>query len=297
MNKIAAIDIGSNAIRFQVSNILTYNNLVEFKRIEYIRFPLRLGHDVFTSGRISETSKHKFIKLMHSFKLLLELYEVDDYFACATSAIRESENGSIIIREIEESLGLSVQIIDGDLEGELINKAIKPFITDMPHLHIDVGGGSTELTVLVNRERIVSDSFMIGSVRRLEKMDAPQIWETMKNWVKKNVYKKYTGIICIGTGGNINKIYDLSGKKTGKKISRARIRNVVESISKYNQEERINILKLNPDRADVIVPAAEIYLSVMNSAGANTILVPDVGLKDGMIFTLYEKLRNQRKQS
>jgi len=295
MHKVAAIDIGSNAIRFQVTNILTFDGQTEFKRIEYIRFPLRLGHDVFTIGRISESNKSKFIKLMHSYKLLLELYEIEDYYAGATSAIRESENGYIIAREVEDSLGLKINIIGGDLEGELINKAIKPFITNEPHLHIDVGGGSTELSVLHNRVRISSESFSLGSVRRLEKKDEPAVWDEMQSWIWEKVHKRFKSITCIGTGGNINKIYDMSGKRISKSISRIKIKEISDLISGYSQLERINILKLNPDRADVIIPASEIYLAVMKYAGAGRIIVPDVGLKDGMVYSVFERLKAENR--
>jgi exopolyphosphatase/guanosine-5'-triphosphate,3'-diphosphate pyrophosphatase len=294
MIKIAAIDIGSNAIRFQVDRILTHNGNTEFKRLEYIRFPLRLGHDVFTTGRISEDIKEKFLKLLHSFKLLIDLYEVSVVKACATSAMREAENGQHIAKLAEQAYDFPIEIIDGAQEAILINKAIKPYIDESMYLHIDVGGGSTELSILKNRERILSESFMIGSVRSLKQVYSASIWETMKRWVKVNVHRKYPGIKGIGTGGNINKIYNLTGKKLSKKISVNTINATINEIGRYSEEDRINILKLNPDRADVIIPAAKIYLSVMEYAGINTIMVPEVGLKDGLIYSIYEDLTRQK---
>src|SRR5688572_15130189 len=177
--KLAAIDIGSNAIRFQVSTVLDNAPTLIFKKLEYIRFPLRLGHDVFSTGRISDKSVNKFKKLMKAFRLLIELYEVNDYMFCATSAIRESENGADLVNEIFNELGISIQVIDGNREAELINRAISSYLTTKTYLHIDVGGGSTELNLFVNGRKIKTRSFKVGSVRVLEHNDSPVMWEDM----------------------------------------------------------------------------------------------------------------------
>src|SRR5688572_28896375 len=174
--KLAAIDIGSNAIRFQVSTALANGPTLLFKKLEYVRFPLRLGHDVFTTGRISAGSADKFKKLMKAYKLLIDLYEVDDYMFCATSAMRESENGSALAEEVRSEFGVVIHIIDGNREAELINRAISSFLTDKTYLHIDVGGGSTELNLYYSGEKIKTRSFKIGSVRVLEHHDSPEMW-------------------------------------------------------------------------------------------------------------------------
>jgi len=292
--KFTAIDIGSNAIRFQVSTVLD-KDVAVFKKLEYVRFPLRLGHDVFTTGRISDKSQEKFKKLMRAFKLLIELYEVDDYMACATSAMRESENGSALAEEVYNTLGLEIQIIDGNREAELINMAIQSYLGTQTYLHIDVGGGSTELNLYVGGRKIKTRSFKIGSVRVLEHYDSPVMWEDMEKWVRDNVKKDYGKVIAVGTGGNISKIFELASVKTGKMLSINKVSSIKAMIEQYTIEERIYKLQMNPDRADVIVPASSIYLKVMEWANAKNILVPEVGLKDGMLLHLYEKNKAQQK--
>lgn len=293
--KLAAIDIGSNAIRFQVSTVLEESKTPLFKKLEYVRFPLRLGHDVFSTGRISEKSMEKFTKLMRAFKLLVELYEVTDYMFCATSAMRESENGAELARKIQEELGITIHVIDGNREAELINKAIHSFLTDQSYLHIDVGGGSTELNVYVGGKKIKTRSFKIGSVRVLEHTDSPLMWEDMEKWVKENIKKEYGKVTAVGTGGNISKIFELAKQKPGKTLSIRKIRSIREMIEGYTLDERIYKLQMNPDRADVIVPATNIYTKVMEWAHASNILVPEVGLKDGIMLHLYEKNIQQKR--
>ena len=297
MLKFAAIDIGSNAIRFQVSSVLERDKRVLFKKLEYVRFPLRLGHDVFTTGRISDKSVKKFLKLMKAYKLLLELYEVDDYMFCATSAMRESDNGQEVANQVEQELGLTIHVIDGNLEAELINKAIFSYLGDASYLHIDVGGGSTELNLYVNGKKTKTRSFKIGSVRVLEHHDKPVMWEDMERWVKENVKKEYGKITAVGTGGNISKIFDLSQQNPGKLLSIKKIQEIRQMIESYTLEERIYQLQMNPDRADVIVPASNIYMKVMEWAHASHILVPEVGLKDGIMLYLHERNRQQQKLS
>lgn len=287
--KLAAVDIGSNAIRLQITKVIDYQGNVNFKKVEYVRFPLRLGKDVFETGMISKYNEERFIKLMKAFKLLIDLYEVDDYFICATSAMRESQNGQEIADKVNGLTGLVLNIINGDEEAEIINKAIILSLDNKKYLHIDVGGGSTELNLYVNKEKIVARSFKLGSVRRLGHYDTPQIWEEIHEWINENVKKKYKGVIAIGTGGNINKILDLAKKRSGTFIPIEKVEEIQKYLRSYSLEERINLLQLNPDRADVIIPASEIYLAVMKAAGATKIMVPDAGMKDGMMKILYEK--------
>jgi exopolyphosphatase/guanosine-5'-triphosphate,3'-diphosphate pyrophosphatase len=260
-----------------------------FKKLEYVRFPLRLGHDVFSTGRISAKSMEKFIKLMKAFKLLVELYEVTDYMFCATSAMRESENGADLAAQVEAELGIVINIIDGNREAEFINKAISSYLTDKTYLHIDVGGGSTELNLYAGGKKLKTRSFKIGSVRVLEGNDSPVMWEDMEKWVKENVKKAYGKVTAVGTGGNISKIFELARQKPGKTLSLKKVKQIRNMIENYSLEQRIYQLQMNPDRADVIIPAADIYTKVMEWAHAASILVPEVGLKDGIMLYLYEK--------
>ena len=293
--KLAAIDIGSNAIRFQISTVLDNSPQILFKKLEYVRFPLRLGHDVFSTGRISQKSADKFKKLMKAFRLLIELYEVDDYMFCATSAMRESENGAELAAQIQEEVGVFINIIDGNREAEFINRAISSYLSDKSYLHIDVGGGSTELNLYVNGKKIRTRSFKVGSVRVLEHTDSPIMWQDMEHWVKEHIKRSYGKVTAVGTGGNISKIFELAQSRPGKTISIKKVRQIRDMVESYSLEERIYKLQMNPDRADVIIPASNIYLKVMEWARASSILVPEVGLKDGIIFHLYEKNTLQKK--
>lgn len=293
--KLAAIDIGSNAIRFQVSTVLDSGASLLFKKLEYIRFPLRLGHDVFTTGRISAKSADKFKKLMKAYRLLLELYEVDDYMFCATSAMRESENGMEITDQVREEHGVVIHVIDGNREAELINRAISSYLTDKTYLHIDVGGGSTELNLYYGGKKIKTRSFKIGSVRVLEHNDSPLMWQEMEGWVKENVKKEYGKVTAVGTGGNISKIFELAQTKPGKTMSMKKVKQIRDMVEGFSLQDRIYQLQMNPDRADVIIPASNIYLKVMEWAHAASILVPEVGLKDGIMLYLYEKNKQQTK--
>ena len=233
---------------------------------------------------------------MRAFKLLIDLYEVDDYMACATSAMREAKNGSDIVQEIEEDVKLKIKVIDGKKEALLINNAISSFLDSKKnYLHIDVGGGSTELTIIKGGKKLTARSFKIGSVRRLEHHDSPVIWKSMKKWVTESVTGKLDRVIAVGTGGNINKIFELAQKSSGDKMALSKVKEVQKFVRELTMEERINELQLNPDRADVIIPASEIYIAVMEWAGAKSIIVPDVGLKDGIMQYLYERNISKEK--
>lgn len=287
--KLAAVDIGSNAIRMQITSVTQYEGKINFKKIEYIRFPLRLGVDVFHHQKISDINRRKFIKLMRAFKLLIDLYEVDDYMACATSAMRESVNGKEIVLEVKEEIGLKINIIDGNKEAELINKSLNKFFDEKTYLHIDVGGGSTELNIYKNREKIASKSFQIGSVRALQDQVAVPVWNSMERFVYKHLENSHSAT-AIGTGGNINKIFELSLPRKNKRyLDFEKIGEVLNRLESLTFEERINKLNLNYDRADVIIPAGKIYQRVMQAAKSKKMIVPDLGLKDGIIQVLYER--------
>lgn len=291
--KLAAIDIGSNAIRFQVTNVVEYQGEHRFKKLEYIRFPLRLGNDVFKYKRIGPDKEDKFFRLMHAFKLLIHLYEVDDYYACATSAMREAENGYALAEKVKQLLGLKIHIIDGEKEAELINDVVMKNLDEENYLHIDVGGGSTELNLISKKQKTASKSFKLGSVRTLEHEGNAGILEEMSSWIQKKASKLKGPVAAIGTGGNINKIYELADRKGRLYLSIKKVQEVLDYITSLSVEERIYKLQLNPDRADVIIPATGIYLAAMNAARCKKIMVPDVGLKDGLMQMLYE--RNLKK--
>ena len=291
--KLAAIDIGSNAARLQISTVLHNDSIVSFKRVEYVRFPLRLGHDVFNFGALTPESEARTTKLMQVYKLLMELHEVEGYMACATSAMRESSNGSEIAKRIEAATGIKIHIIDGQKEGELINNVVVQSLDDRQYLHIDVGGGSTELNLYLNRQKVNSKSFKIGSVRLLEGKESKGAWRKIEDWVEDNVDSSQE-ITAVGTGGNISKLFNLASKIADGETTRAEIERIRDYIADFSQEDRINKLRLNADRADVIVPAADIYISIMKWAGADRILVPDVGLKDGIIQQVYGQLNRRR---
>ena len=292
--KFAAIDIGSNGARMQISSVLQDEGVTRLKKVEYVRFPLRLGHDVFTQGRISAMSEDRMMKLMLAYQLLMELHEVEDYMACSTSAMREADNGYEVREHIEQRTGIHIQIIDGQKEAELVNNVVVKSLGEGQYIHIDVGGGSTELNLYQDRKKIIAKSFKLGSVRLLEGKESKTIWPKVKEWITANVDYSQP-IQAVGTGGNINKLFDLSSKLTESSTSLEEIERMRDYIAQFSLEERINKLHLNPDRADVIVPAGDIYTSAMKWAGANIIHVPDVGLKDGMLQLLYDRAAHKKK--
>lgn len=291
--KIAAIDIGSNAARMQISSVLTNKNKVSFKKVEYVRFALRLGMDVFNSGSISHASEARIKKLLQAYQLLMELHEVDAYMICATSAMREAENGASIVERIYNELGMEIHLIEGEQEAELINNVIVTVLDDdRTYLHIDVGGGSTELNIYKGQQKIAAKSFKIGSVRLLEHKEAPDVWKKMQTWVNTNI-PSHESVIAVGTGGNISKLFNMIENKKDNKASLKDLEKMRNYIEKFSLEERMNKLQLNADRADVIVPASDIYISVMKWASATEIMVPDLGLKDGILMLVYETLMNE----
>lgn len=285
--KIAAIDIGSNAVRLQISSVLGGEKSPVFKKIEYVRFPLRLGLDVFNYGAISEVAAERFIKLMKAFKLLMELFEVENYFACATSAIRTSSNGAELVERIHNETGIEITIIDGEQEALFIDLALTDILPDGSCLHIDVGGGSTELNLYLNRKKVATESFELGSVRNMQRKDQSADWKAMELWVKKEVTQLGSNILAIGTGGNISKLYAMGGKSSGQKLGIKKLQELRGFIERHSLQERINTLQLNPDRADVIIPAADIYLNIMRWANCSYIQVPSIGLKDGLLKHVY----------
>ena len=288
--KLAAIDIGSNAIRLQIVKVFEENDLVSFKKIEFLRFPLRLGQDVFKKGKISLGIIERYIKLMRTFKLLVELYEVEAYYAVATSAMREASNGVEVRNLLSSTTGLDIHIISGEEEARILNKAIIPFLNKGKAVHIDVGGGSTEVNFFDGKKLLDSRSFKMGSVRKLLRKDREKYFSEISQWIRKTKFAKSKNVIGIGTGGNINKLFKLSRKAiSGNSISLVELKAIRAYVKEFSYDERVAILKMNHDRADVIIPASEIYIKVLESVGADEIMVPKVGLKDGIIYELYER--------
>jgi exopolyphosphatase/guanosine-5'-triphosphate,3'-diphosphate pyrophosphatase len=278
----------------QISSVLQDEGISRFKKVEYVRFPLRLGHDVFTEGIISPQSEDRLMKLMLAYQLLMELHEVEDFMACSTSAMREASNGFEVRDHIEQRTGIHIQIIDGQKEAELVNNVVVKSLGEGQYIHIDVGGGSTELNLYQDRQKIKAKSFKLGSVRLLEGKESKNSWMKIKEWINQNVDYNQP-IQAVGTGGNINKLFDLSSKLTESSTSLEEIQRMRDYIDQFSLVDRINKLQLNPDRADVIVPAADIYTSAMRWAGAEVIHVPDVGLKDGMLQLLYDRACRKKK--
>lgn len=298
--KFAAIDIGSNAARLQISSVLDNDGQISFKRVEYVRFALRLGHDVFTTGEISPESEVRIFKLLHAYKLLMDLHEVKDYMICATSAMREAGNSSQIITRIHKILDMKIHIIEGSREAELINDVVVQSLHPRKnYLHIDVGGGSTELNFYKNREKFASKSFKIGSVRLLEGKEKEGDWEKMKKWISTQKELIDGHFLAVGTGGNISKLYNLSTQVSeSKTMNFGELKKIADFVASHTYEERVHKLRLNTDRADVIVPAASIYLTAMAEAGCDEIFVPDLGLKDGIIQLIYDRyVRKSRIES
>ncbi len=287
--KIAAIDIGSNAARMQISSVLNDEGKISFKKVEYVRFALRLGHDVFTSGKIQYESEARIKKLLTVYKLLMELHEVDAYLICATSALREAENGLNICERVKLELGMSIHLISGEKEAEMINNVIvNELESNKLYLHIDVGGGSTELNVYKGKTKINSQSFKIGSVRLMEGKVQKEVWKKMQQWIIENIQNNGE-IVAIGTGGNISKLFEFIKTDINSCASINQIEEAMEYLSKFSIEEKINKLKMNPDRADVISYASEIYFSAMKWAKAKKMFVPDLGLKDGILLEVYSE--------
>ncbi|MGZ3900674.1 MAG: Ppx/GppA phosphatase family protein [Bacteroidia bacterium] len=286
----AAIDIGSNAIRLLFCRVYIVNGKPHFNKEELIRMPVRLGEDVFMNGKISEEKANKLITALKGFSNLISAYGVLGSRAVATSAMRDAVNGADVIARVKSEAGIEVEIIDGKNEAALVFSNHIEDILNPKHayLYIDVGGGSTELTLYFDNKVIAAKSFNIGTVRMLlDKVDKNE-WDEMKAWLKKNTFGIHP-LFAIGSGGNINKIFKMSGKKETKHLSYDRLKGIYEMLSSYTYQERIERLELKPDRADVIVPAAKIFLSVMKNADIEKIFVPQIGLSDGLVHEMYEK--------
>lgn len=289
IQKYAAIDIGSNAVRLLISNIIEEEGQsVIFKKNSLVRVPIRLGADVFLKGEISDYNQERMIDTMKAFSLIIKSHGVTRYKACATSAMREARNSAELSEKVAESSGINIEIIDGEEEAAIIAATdLHSFINpNKTYLYVDVGGGSTEFSIIHNGTKIKSKSFKIGTVRLLNDIVSNDTWREVEAWIKENT-KYYEKIALLGSGGNINKIFKISGKNINKPLTYFYLTNYYKMLQNYSYEERITKLNLNQDRADVIIPATRVYLSAMKWSGAKDIYVPKIGLSDGIIKSMY----------
>lgn len=296
IEKYAAIDIGSNAIRLLIVTVIEREGSeTQFKKTSFIRVPIRLGADVFLSERISEENYLRMVDAMNAYRLIMKTHNVTHYRACGTSAMREANNGVEIVRKIEKETGINIHIIDGQDEAAIIASTdLHELIdNDRAFLYVDVGGGSTEFTIFAKGKIVTSKSFSLGTVRILNDMVRETIWDEVKAWIKENT-RQYLKIDCIGSGGNINSIYRASEKKTGKPLSYFYLAGFYEELKSYTYQERIFELQMNPDRADVIVPATKIYLSAMKWSKSKNMYVPKIGLSDGIVKSLYNEKKARK---
>ncbi len=284
IDKYAAIDIGSNAVRMLIANVIKENGNTHFRKNSLVRVPIRLGEDSFTSGEISETNIDRLVHSMQGFKLLMEVHGVKHYLAYATSALREANNGQAVVKKIAVDSGISVELIDGAKEATIISNTniFDQVSIEKTFLYIDVGGGSTEFSVIRKGERVCSKSFKIGTVRLLNEQVSAKVWQTIEEWIQTNL-SNVSKVYLLGTGGNINKLHKMAGIKEGRPITYLMMSALYKKISALTYEERIVSLGLNPDRSDVILPAMEIYIRALRWSKAKVIYVPKVGLSDGMI--------------
>ncbi len=287
--RFAAIDIGSNAVRLLIANIIEAEDGYYYKKDTLLRIPLRLGDDAFLNQKLSEKKIKELSQSMLAFRNLMDVFKVSHYKAYATSAMREAKNGKEVIERIKKEANIKIEIITGNVEAKMIYSSHIEDTLDHKknYLYIDVGGGSTEISVFSKNKVLASQSFNIGTIRILDNKDTETEWVRMREWIKENT-KKLKPMFGIGTGGNINKLHRLSGEKDETPLSYSKIKSLYNYLNSYSLKERIQILELNQDRADVIIPASEIYLTVMKWAGVKSIHVPKVGLVDGIIVHLME---------
>ena len=293
--RLAAIDIGSNAARLLISDVIPgTKGRPEFVKVALVRVPLRLGFDVFDKAEITPLKAEKLLKTIKSYKYLLDVYDVRHLKACATSAMRDARNSDEIIRKVKSETGIDIKIISGQEEASFIyENHIAEGMTDVEsYLYIDVGGGSTELTFFSDGKLIFKESFNIGTIRILKNQVTELLWDEMKEFIKLKT-KGYHHVTAIGSGGNINKIFSLSKRKEGKPLPLDLLRDYFKEFSNLSVPQRISLYKLREDRADVIVPALLIYINVMRWADAQEIFVPKIGLADGLIYTLYEEVKKE----
>ena len=290
MKKIAAIDIGSNAVRMLICYIIPSGKKYIFQKNSYLRLPIRLGEDSFKDGIISKSKIHKLSDAILSFKYIMNVHDVEYYQIYATSALRESKNSKEVILEIKKTTGLKINLISGLKEAKIISKgnSLEKLQFNRSFLYVDVGGGSTEYSILRRGEEKKSKSFKIGTVRLLNNLVDDKLFIDIKYWLGTYLDDQ-DKIKLFATGGNINKIQSMTGSKIGKPISYLSLKDLYNNLTKYSYQERMVRFGLNPDRADVIIPALKIFITTMESVGSNKLFVPKVGLVDGMINEIFHE--------
>jgi exopolyphosphatase/guanosine-5'-triphosphate,3'-diphosphate pyrophosphatase len=288
--KYAAIDIGTNAARLLVGEIITHNDHVYVQKLSYTRVPLRLGMDVFNDGIIPKSKTEQFVKTMQAFQLIADVYDVKGVRACATSAMREAKNGRDVQQKIQKETGLHVEIIDGEEEANILFSTffLLAVEADSSFIVIDVGGGSTEVSVFENGQKVAGKSFELGTIRLLKEKTKTSIWKEIKAWIKQHVDKSVNHKV-FATGGNINKLHKLMYKRFMEPISYKELKSIQSDLEKLSIDERMENYLLKPDRADVIIPACQIYNYIMKQLKCNELYVPKIGLSDGIIYDLYLK--------
>lgn len=289
IKKYAAIDIGSNAMRLLVSNIVEEpGKETQFSKSSLVRVPIRLGQDAFTVGEISPQNIERMTDAMTAFRLLMKVHKVERYMACATSAMREAYNGKDVVQIIKEQSDLDIDIIDGKTEAAIIASTDLHHLlkTDQTYLYVDVGGGSTEFSLFSSGKIMASKSFKCGTVRLINNMVTDIVWEEIEKWITAHT-EGYEHISLIGSGGNINKIFKMSGKAQEKPLSYIYLNTQYTHLNSMSYDQRVYELGLNPDRADVIIPALRVYLNAMKWSGARQIYVPKIGLADGVVKAMY----------
>ncbi len=297
--RLAAIDIGSNAARLLISEVIPGpQGTTEFIKVSLVRVPLRLGFDVFDKGEIAPAKTEKLIKTIKAYRLLLEIYEVTHLKACATSALRDATNAGIILSKIKEETGINIEVISGSDEASFIyqNHIAENLSSNESYLYADVGGGSTELTFFSDGKLIFKESFNIGTIRLLKNQVTDTMWNLMKEFLGKKT-KGYHHVSVIGSGGNINKIFSMSKRKEGKPLDLEVLKDYYKELSMLSVDERIALYGFHEDRADVIVPALLIYINVMRWTESEEIFVPKIGLADGLIHSLYEEVVKKEPQT
>lgn len=287
--RYAAIDIGSNAIRLLIADIIDKGEEIVYTKNTLLRVPLRLGDDAFIDKRISVGKFNDMVKTMGAFRSLMDVYKVSDYMACATSAMRDSENGGEVVDACKKA-GIDINIIDGKEEAKIIygSHLTDKIDKEKVYLYIDVGGGSTEISLFADGDFISSKSFNLGTIRILDNQDTEEIWDEMRRWVKE-ITKGHKNIYGIGTGGNINKLSRIANNRDDMPISYAKLNAIYLYLKSFSLKDRIQVLGLRSDRADVILPASEIFLTIMKVGQLKNIVAPRVGMVDGIIQTLINK--------
>ncbi|MBF7093431.1 rod shape-determining protein [Flavobacterium sp. ALJ2] len=289
IKKYGAIDIGSNAMRLLISNVVEQEGKEpQFNKSSLVRVPIRLGQDAFTVGEISEENIERMCDAMKAFNLLMKVHKVERYMAFATSAMREAYNGKEVVAIIKKKADIKIEIIDGKKEAAIIASTDLHHLlkTDQTYLFVDVGGGSTEFTLFSNGKLVTSRSFKAGTVRLLNGMVCDVVWNEIEKWIRANT-EEYEEVTLIGSGGNINKLFKMSGKHQDKPLSYIYVNSQYAFLNSLTYDQRIAELGLNPDRADVIIPATRIYLNAMKWSGARQIYVPKIGLSDGIVKAMY----------